>query len=212
MPSSGRARRVWCTPSSIRLSRRPRRRSSPCTTETTCRSMRSRGSWDSPIAAARRRTSSARAGNWLGPCASGRRGSGAWTSERETAMMADADPIDLKGLKSALAPSGACATVEQLSRLCDADYAGSADARLAEHVAGCVRCRTELALLKQFESAALRPGEETTASKMVARLERDVAQMIGSAPTPSVGEARERGGGFRGRLLAFGTGAAGGPA
>src|SRR5258708_27273980 len=44
---------------------------------------------------------------------------------------------------------------------------------------------------------------------MVARLERDVAQMIGSAPTPSVGEARERGGVFRERLLALRTVTAG---
>ncbi len=111
-------------------------------------------------------------------------------------MGADVNPIDLKALKAALAPSRACATVEQLSRLCDADHAGSADARLAEHVACCLRCRTELALLKQFESAALRPGDEAAARRIVARLERDVAQMIGSAPAPSAGGVPERRGVF----------------
>jgi hypothetical protein len=110
--------------------------------------------------------------------------------------MADTDPIDLKGLKAALAPSAACATIEQLGRLRDGDHAGSADARLAEHVAGCLRCRTELALLTQFESAALRPGDEAAARRMVARLERDVARMIGSAPAPSAGGGREHGGVF----------------
>jgi hypothetical protein len=104
---------------------------------------------------------------------------------------ADAN-IDVKALKAALAPSRACATVEQLSRLCDADHAGSADARLAGHVAGCLRCRTELALLKQFESGTLPPGDEAAARRLVARLERDVAQMVGSGPAPSAGGVPER--------------------
>ena len=106
-------------------------------------------------------------------------------------MGADAN-IDVKALKAALAPSRACATVEQLSRLCDADHAGSADARLAGHVAGCLRCRTELALLKQFESGTLPPGDEAAARRLVARLERDVAQMVGSVPAPSAGGVPER--------------------
>jgi hypothetical protein len=114
--------------------------------------------------------------------------------------MADTDPIDLKALKAALAPSAACATIEQLGRLRDGDHAGSADVRLAEHVAGCLRCRTELALLTQFESAAARPGDEAAARKIVARLERDVALMVGSPPPPSAGRGRELGGVFWERL------------
>src|SRR2546425_12971416 len=99
--------------------------------------------------------------------------------------MADIDPTDVDALRAALAPSGSCLTLEQLGRLCDRDHAGSADARAAEHVAGCLRCRTELALLKAFESASPRPGEEAAASWIVARLERDVARMTGAPQAPS---------------------------
>ncbi len=99
--------------------------------------------------------------------------------------MGNANPTDRKGLAAALAPTDACATIEQLSRLCGADRAGGADARAAEHVAGCLRCRTELALLKAFESASPRPGEEAVASWIVARLERDVARMTGAPQAPS---------------------------
>jgi len=98
--------------------------------------------------------------------------------------MVDVDPTDVDTLRAALAPSGSCASIEQLSRLCDADHAGAADARVAEHVAGCLRCRTELALLKQFESGALRPGEEEAASWIVQRLSRHVAQLTAGEVLP----------------------------
>ncbi len=117
--------------------------------------------------------------------------------------MADANPTERKGLEAALAPTDACVTIEQLSRLCDADRAGGADARAAEHVAGCLRCRTELALLKAFESASPGPGEEAAASWIVARLERDVARMTGApqarSRVPGAGQDQPR---WR-RLLAF---------
>jgi len=100
-------------------------------------------------------------------------------------MTADVDPTDRDLLRTALSPSRDCASIEQLSRLCDADHAEAADARAAEHVAGCLRCRTELALLKQFESGALRPAEEEDASWIAARLARDVARLTaGEALVP----------------------------
>src|SRR5437879_3484300 len=98
--------------------------------------------------------------------------------------MADVDPTDVETLRAALAPSARCLTLEQLARLCDRDHAGSADARAAEHVAGCLRCRTELALLKQFESAALRPEEQEDASWIVVRLTRDVARITAGEVLP----------------------------
>src|SRR5207302_3524610 len=92
-------------------------------------------------------------------------------------------PTDVDALRAALAPSGSCLTLEQLGRLCDRDHAGGADTRAAEHVAGCIRCRTELALLKQFESSALRPEEQEDASWIVGRLTRDVARLsVGQVP------------------------------
>src|SRR6267143_5165908 len=111
--------------------------------------------------------------------------------------MADVDLTDVDGLRTALAPSASCLSLEQLSRLCDRDHAGSADARAAEHVAGCLRCRTELALLRQFESLALRPEEEEDASWIVGRLTRDVARLTAGEVLPPRRRAPARAAGWR---------------
>jgi hypothetical protein len=100
-------------------------------------------------------------------------------------VSSELDPTDTEMIRAALAPSPNCPSIEQLSRLCDADHAGAAEARAAEHVAGCLRCRTELSLLKLFESGALHPGEEDDASWIEARLARDLPRMVaGEAPPP----------------------------
>lgn len=116
--------------------------------------------------------------------------------------MADLDLTDVETLRAALAPSGNCATLEQLGRLCDRDHAGCADARIAEHVATCLRCRTELALLKQFESEPLRPDEQEDAKWIVARLARDVERLTAGEALPLRRHVPPRGvSGWR-RLLA----------
>ena len=107
------------------------------------------------------------------------------------------EPTDAEVLRAALLPSRSCATIEQLSRLCDRDHAGAAEARTAEHVAGCVRCRTELALLKQFETDALRPEEEEDASWIVAQLARDVPRMIAGEVVPARSAPPRRPAGWR---------------
>jgi len=109
----------------------------------------------------------------------------------------EVDPTDEEALRAALLPSRSCATIEQLSRLCDRDHAGAAEARTAEHVAGCVRCRTELALLKQFETDALRPDEEEDASWIVAQLARDVPRMIAGEVVPARSAPPRRTAGWR---------------
>jgi hypothetical protein len=98
--------------------------------------------------------------------------------------MADLDLTDVETLRAAFAPSASCATLEQLGRLCDRDHVGSADTRVAEHVATCLRCRTELALLKQFESGALRPDEQEDVRWIAARLARDVARLTAGEALP----------------------------
>lgn len=98
--------------------------------------------------------------------------------------MARADPIDTKTLKAALARSDSCATVEELLGLSAGSGAGPADPRVSEHVARCVRCRAELALLKDFDETAPRPDEEVAVRWIVERLDRDVARMTGAAPAP----------------------------
>jgi len=100
-------------------------------------------------------------------------------------VSSELDPTDTEMIRAALAPSPGCPSIEQLSRLCDADHAGAAEARAAEHVAGCLRCRTELSLLKHFESGALRPEEVEDASWIEARLARDVPRMIAGEVLPA---------------------------
>ena len=99
-------------------------------------------------------------------------------------MSSELDPTDPEMIRVALAPSPNCPSIEQLSRLCDADHAGAAEARAAEHVAGCLRCRTELSLLKHFESGALHSDEEEDASWIEARLSRDLPRMLAGEVPP----------------------------
>lgn len=99
-------------------------------------------------------------------------------------MKAVVASIDLNVLRAALSPSATCASIEQLSRLCDADHAGSQDARAAQHVAECARCRTELALLKHFESGDVGVDERADANWIVTRLERDVARLAAGEELP----------------------------
>src|SRR6266849_4568389 len=104
---------------------------------------------------------------------------------------------DRELLKAALAPSDACATIEQLSGLSDASLPEPVRARVSGHVAACQRCQTELALLKEFESAAPRPDEEAAASWITARLEREFEQITGAARASSQAGNEERQPGWR---------------
>lgn len=91
--------------------------------------------------------------------------------------------IDTDSLKAALAPSADCATLEELGRLAEAGPA-TRDPQVAEHVAGCLRCRTELALLAEFEAAAPRPDEQLAARWITARLDSELARLTRGAPEP----------------------------
>lgn len=104
-------------------------------------------------------------------------------------MIPQTVPIHAKALGAALRRSPRCATLEELGRLCGADHAGGGEARLAEHVAECVRCRTELALLKELEGAPPRPDEQADASWIAARLDGVLARVVGAAPARATGGA-----------------------
>ncbi|HET9596041.1 MAG TPA: hypothetical protein VFP65_10690, partial [Anaeromyxobacteraceae bacterium] len=118
-------------------------------------------------------------------------------------MGSDRIRIDARALKAALARTPACATLQELGMLCDADHAGGDAARVARHVAACLRCRTELALLKQFDAAVLRPDEEPSATWIGARLDGDLARRASapSAPATAVAAQDAAGGSARRRAL-----------
>jgi len=112
-------------------------------------------------------------------------------------VKADASGGDRKLLKAALAPSDACATIEQLSGLSDASLPEPVRARVSAHVTACLRCQTELALFEEFESAALSPDEEAAASRITARLERGFEQITGAVRASSQAATEERQPGWR---------------
>ena len=100
----------------------------------------------------------------------------------------DSREQDLERLKETLAPSSECATLEELAELADASQPSPSRGRIAVHVASCERCEVELALLKEFESAAPRPEEEATVHWIVNRLRRRFREArvaaVESAPEP----------------------------
>ena len=78
--------------------------------------------------------------------------------------------IDRQILKSALAMGPECLTLEQLERLT------TESPQKDPHVAQCLRCQAELALLKSFESGAPLPDEGAAVAWIAARLEKGLDQ------------------------------------
>ena len=66
--------------------------------------------------------------------------------------MSDTKPNERAFLKSALSPAGDC---PGLTALAGADLSPD----IQRHVSGCSRCRTELAMLREFENGAPNPEE-----------------------------------------------------
>ena len=85
-----------------------------------------------------------------------------------------ADVRSTKGslLKEALSPSHGCASPLELGALADKSLSELAAARVRNHLANCLHCQTELALLKEFDAAAPAPDEEELVRAISARLER----------------------------------------
>jgi hypothetical protein len=84
--------------------------------------------------------------------------------------------------KAALAPSEDCLTVEELSHHADGSVPDAAKSRTSSHLAGCVRCQTELAMLKEFEVATPRAEELAEVSWIAAELKRRSNQIGYAAP------------------------------
>ncbi len=84
--------------------------------------------------------------------------------------------------KAALAPTEDCLTIEELSRHASGSPSDSAKSRTSLHLAGCVRCQTELAMLREFELATPRPEELAAVSWIAAELKRRSNQIGHAAP------------------------------
>jgi hypothetical protein len=95
--------------------------------------------------------------------------------------MSDTKPNERALLKSALSPAGDC---PGLTALAGADLSPE----IQRHVSGCSRCRTELAMLREFENGAPNPEEAAAVHWIQDELLRRAPQFarpIAAPPRPS---------------------------
>lgn len=78
-----------------------------------------------------------------------------------------------KILKSVFGPTVDCVAIDQLSLMLDGRRGEEQQRRAEVHVEGCAHCRAGIALLKEFESPAIRPGEQRDVNWIVARLRKN---------------------------------------
>src|SRR5436309_2196510 len=94
--------------------------------------------------------------------------------------------LDRQNLKAALAATPECLDVTQLDKLTDEQT------HRHPHVSKCVRCQSELAMLRSFESDEPIAGEGAAVAWVSAQLERRKEQVTGAAVKApgSAGELR----------------------
>ena len=83
-------------------------------------------------------------------------------------------------LRTALAPSAECPTVEQLGRYADGALDAGEQTAAAVHIRRCLNCRAELALLQAVTSSSVRIGEAEIVRDGVARLEQRTLDVAGA--------------------------------
>jgi hypothetical protein len=99
-------------------------------------------------------------------------------------MSSDGDK-ERRQWKAALATTEDCLTVEELSRHADGSLPDGAKTRASSHLDRCVRCQTELAMLKEFELATPRAEELAAVSWVAAELKRRSSEIGHAAPNPA---------------------------
>ena len=75
-------------------------------------------------------------------------------------------------LNALFGPTPDCRAIEDLVPLLEGRRGPDEQRRMKSHVACCAHCRTELALLQEFESPAARPDERADVEWIAARLRR----------------------------------------
>src|SRR5580704_7989183 len=82
--------------------------------------------------------------------------------------MSSDQPAEREQLRAALGPGKDCLSIEDLERCLDGSATGAPVANLTAHLEACPHCRTELHLLREFQSGRVRE-EEAAAVGAVAR-------------------------------------------
>ena len=76
-------------------------------------------------------------------------------------------------LTAAFAPTPDCFEIDELSLLLDGKRGEQLQRRAETHLAGCLHCQNEIALLREFESPAVRAGEQNDVNWIVSRLRKN---------------------------------------
>ncbi len=87
--------------------------------------------------------------------------------------------------RDALGPGPDCPPVQALERLLNAGTQAAPPAALAQHVEACAHCRTELDLLRSFQSAEVRPDEERAVREVTERLRSRSKEIFGGPVAPT---------------------------
>lgn len=91
---------------------------------------------------------------------------------------------DREQLQKALGQTAACPEMEQLGRYADGAIEPLQKAGMEQHVAGCGYCQAELALLREFEAAEVRPEEQRPVAWIRARLQDRAQELQGGTRKP----------------------------
>lgn len=78
--------------------------------------------------------------------------------------------MDEQSLRSALSTGPHCPSIEALNARLTGAEGNEARAAAALHLAQCLHCRTEMHLLREFETGAIRPDEAASVSWIAGRL------------------------------------------
>jgi hypothetical protein len=105
-------------------------------------------------------------------------------------MMPDRGRTEREVWKGALTPTEACPTIEELGLLSNGLL--SEQPSSGAHIAECLRCQAELAMLKEFQSGPTLPAEAAEVSWITAELERRFDRIVAPTPLTSSGSTPDR--------------------
>lgn len=91
---------------------------------------------------------------------------------------------DRERLQSALGQTAACPEIEQLGRYEDGALEPMQRMSVEQHVAECGHCQAELALLREFEAAEVRPEEQRPLEWIRARLQERAGEIHEATAKP----------------------------
>jgi hypothetical protein len=93
-------------------------------------------------------------------------------------------------LRTALAPSAECLSIEELGRYVDGGLGADQQTAAVMHIRRCLNCQAELALLQAVTSSSVRPGEADILRDGVARLEQRATEIFAAGRVETLSRRR----------------------